>query len=98
MPSGESDRPRQIDAFVVEVPGQDCDVLARAPAMPAISGSPLGPITKENLKLGSLPSISPGSGSIPKPFRRADSRNCRQCVCALATQRNLARQPAKITE
>jgi hypothetical protein len=30
MPSGRSDRPRQIDAFVGEAPGQHCDVVARA--------------------------------------------------------------------
>jgi hypothetical protein len=30
MPSGGSDRPRQIDAFVAEVLAKHCDVLARA--------------------------------------------------------------------
>jgi hypothetical protein len=44
MPSDGFDRPRQIDAFVAEVLGPHCRLGA---AVPAVSGSRLGPIIKE---------------------------------------------------
>jgi hypothetical protein len=55
MPSGGSDRPRQIDALAAEVLGQHCDVLARAVlTMPAASGSSLGLIAEEP-QVGGIP-------------------------------------------
>jgi hypothetical protein len=57
MPSGGSDRPRQIDAFVAEVLGQHCDVLARADhGSPPCLRLPEARAVRspKNLKLGSL--------------------------------------------